>query len=172
VPIVAMTANVLPQQVAELRAAGLDDHVGKPFRTDALLAVIDHWTASSAGRQLSTNGDASAPVMQIDPTVLDGAVLAEMEASFGAERLGGMLDLLASELAERFRSDTSDREQIAYDAHAMVSAAGTLGFVGLASLCREIEAAVRADADLTLLIDSMERQRALTLRTIQTLKAA
>ncbi|MFC6741958.1 response regulator [Methylobacterium tardum] len=43
VPIVAMTANVLPQQVAELRAAGLGDHVGKPFRTDALLAAIDRW---------------------------------------------------------------------------------------------------------------------------------
>lgn len=172
VPIVAMTANVLTQQVAELRAAGLDDHLGKPFRRDDLLAVIDHWTASSTEPQRLIPEGAPVPIRQIDPAVLDVAVFTEMEAGFGAERLGGMLALFAGELAERFRSDTSDREQIAYDAHALVSAAGTLGFVGLASLCREIEAAVRMDTDLTSLIQCLEEQRMMTLRAIEELRAA
>ncbi len=44
-PIVALTANVLPQQVAQFRAAGMDDHVGKPFRPDALLAAVERWSA-------------------------------------------------------------------------------------------------------------------------------
>ncbi len=44
-PIVALTANVLPQQVAQFRAAGMDDHVGKPFRPDELLAAVERWTA-------------------------------------------------------------------------------------------------------------------------------
>ena len=35
-PIIAMTANVLPQQVAQFRAAGMDDHVGKPFKRGTL----------------------------------------------------------------------------------------------------------------------------------------
>ncbi len=50
-PILAMTANVLPQQVAELRAAGLDDHIGKPFRVDALLAAIDRWAGPARSRR-------------------------------------------------------------------------------------------------------------------------
>ncbi len=50
IPIVALTANVLPQQVSEFRAAGMDDHVGKPFRRDALLTVIDRWTAGGGAR--------------------------------------------------------------------------------------------------------------------------
>jgi CheY-like chemotaxis protein len=45
VPIVAMTANVLTEQVVEFRAAGMNDHVGKPFRQNALLSAIDRWTS-------------------------------------------------------------------------------------------------------------------------------
>ncbi|HEV2559401.1 MAG TPA: response regulator [Microvirga sp.] len=41
VPIVALTANVLPHQVEQFRAAGMNDHVGKPFKRETLLAVID-----------------------------------------------------------------------------------------------------------------------------------
>jgi CheY-like chemotaxis protein len=40
VPIVAMTANVLPQQVRVFLEAGMNDHLGKPFKRDVLLEVI------------------------------------------------------------------------------------------------------------------------------------
>ena len=40
VPVVAMTANVLPAEVATFREAGMDDHVGKPFQREALYAAI------------------------------------------------------------------------------------------------------------------------------------
>ena len=42
-PIIAMTASVLPQQVAQFHAAGMDDHVGKPFEREQLFAVIERW---------------------------------------------------------------------------------------------------------------------------------
>jgi CheY-like chemotaxis protein len=42
-PIIAMTANVLPEQVRKFREAGMDDHVGKPFRPAELYATIDRW---------------------------------------------------------------------------------------------------------------------------------
>ena len=48
VPIVAMTANVLPQQIAALKEAGLDDHVGKPFKAAALQAVIGRWARQAS----------------------------------------------------------------------------------------------------------------------------
>lgn len=43
-PIIAMTANVLPEQVARCREAGMDDHLGKPINLPQLLAALDHWT--------------------------------------------------------------------------------------------------------------------------------
>ncbi|TXN72370.1 response regulator, partial [Methylobacterium sp. WL18] len=170
VPIVAMTANVLPDQVAELREAGMDDHVGKPFRRADLFATISRWTAPGARRR--ARQETPRRNVAVDPAVLDAAVLAEMETSFGTDQVGGLLDLLANELSERFRPSETDRLQIAHDAHAMVAAAGLLGFVGLSSLCREVEAAAHAGADLVPLIRRLEVQRATTLRAIRQLRAA
>jgi PAS domain S-box-containing protein len=47
-PIIAMTANVLPEQVQKCLDAGMDDHLGKPISPAALLAVLSRW---SAGRE-------------------------------------------------------------------------------------------------------------------------
>ena len=40
VPIIALTANVQPEQVVRCREAGMDDHVGKPIQVAELLRVI------------------------------------------------------------------------------------------------------------------------------------
>ncbi|MCJ2123026.1 GAF domain-containing hybrid sensor histidine kinase/response regulator [Methylobacterium sp. J-077] len=170
VPIVAMTANVLPDQVAELREAGMDDHVGKPFRRADLFATISRWTAPGGRRP--ARQEPPLRTVPVDPAVLDATVLTDMESSFGTDQVGALLDLLANELSERFRPSETDRLQIAHDAHAMVAAAGLLGFVGLSSLCREVEAAAHAGADLVPLIQRLEVQRATALGAIRRLRAA
>ena len=43
-PIVAMTANVLPEQIANCLAAGMDDHLGKPINPTKLLEVVARWS--------------------------------------------------------------------------------------------------------------------------------
>jgi CheY-like chemotaxis protein len=43
-PIIAMTANVLPDQVQRCIDAGMDDHLGKPITPAALLAALSRWT--------------------------------------------------------------------------------------------------------------------------------
>ena len=43
IPIIAMTANVLPQQVEAFRGAGMDDHLGKPFKREHLASVVERW---------------------------------------------------------------------------------------------------------------------------------
>jgi len=45
VPIIAMTANVLPEQVARCREAGMDDHLGKPISPAKLLEALGRWSA-------------------------------------------------------------------------------------------------------------------------------
>lgn len=40
IPIIALTANVQPEQVQRCREAGMDDHVGKPIQIAELLRVI------------------------------------------------------------------------------------------------------------------------------------
>ncbi|WP_421736999.1 ATP-binding protein [Caulobacter sp.] len=43
-PIIALTANVLADQVAFYRAQGIDDHVGKPINPRELLTRIAEWS--------------------------------------------------------------------------------------------------------------------------------
>ncbi|MNO87400.1 Sensor histidine kinase RcsC [compost metagenome] len=46
-PIVALTANAMPEERERCRAAGMDDYLAKPFRREELLALIDHWVPLS-----------------------------------------------------------------------------------------------------------------------------
>lgn len=46
-PIIAMTANVLPEQVANCLAAGMDDHLGKPISPYKLLEAVARWSGRS-----------------------------------------------------------------------------------------------------------------------------
>jgi PAS domain S-box-containing protein len=160
-PIVAMTANVLPQQLVALRAAGLDDHVGKPFRTEALLAAIDRWAARPAA--LARPG-----------TSIDRAVLDEMTEIVGRARMRDLLAMLARELAQRFGADASavDRERLMLDAHAMVSAASMVGFAALAEACRTVEAACRAGDDVGPMLGPLRARATETIAEIEALRAA
>ena len=46
-PIIALTANAMPHQVAEYLAAGMDGHVAKPIKARLLLEALQ--TAKEAG---------------------------------------------------------------------------------------------------------------------------
>ncbi|MGO4843831.1 response regulator, partial [Rhizobiaceae sp. 2RAB30] len=41
VPIIAMSADALPQQIAQCREAGMVDHVAKPIQKDLLYATVE-----------------------------------------------------------------------------------------------------------------------------------
>jgi CheY-like chemotaxis protein len=53
VPIVAVTAEALPEQIERARAAGMDDHVTKPIRPDRLLEVLADIVRPAPGRSRS-----------------------------------------------------------------------------------------------------------------------
>jgi CheY-like chemotaxis protein len=46
-PIIAMTANVLPEQVRRCLDAGMDGHIGKPISPSELLETIAAWTGGT-----------------------------------------------------------------------------------------------------------------------------
>ncbi len=89
VPIIALTANVLPQQIAEFREAGMGGHVGKPFVRADLLDAID---------RCADKAKAGVPARPVpEPAALDA-----IAAVVGQDRVHGLLVALAAELDSRF----------------------------------------------------------------------
>jgi signal transduction histidine kinase/ActR/RegA family two-component response regulator len=48
-PIIALTADVLPDQILRCRAAGMNDHVAKPIRREELVAAVARALTASGG---------------------------------------------------------------------------------------------------------------------------
>ena len=162
VPIIAMTANVLPHQVEEFRAAGIQGHIGKPFKRDALLAEIERCTSPA--------GEAPVP----SGSSLDRQIFDEVVELLGRQAVNRLLAGLASELETRFGKQGSvpDRLSLARDAHAMVSASGSLGFMEFADLCHQVEAACNTNQEYTALFNQVQLCKQHILRDIAWLRAA
>ncbi|MCC0809020.1 PAS domain S-box protein [Methylobacterium sp. W2] len=154
-PIIAMTANVLPHQIAEFIAAGMNDHVGKPFKRSGLLEVIERWAPRHSAPKVRT------------PTI-DRETFEELSDTVGDLKAQELLDLLADELNQRLIANafSSDREKLARDAHAMISATSMLGFIELSDLCRKLEDACNTQRDLDDLIHEVRLSTKRTLDEI------
>jgi CheY-like chemotaxis protein len=48
VPIVALTADALTEDVEKSRAVGMDDHLTKPLTQERLAAVVERWVPARA----------------------------------------------------------------------------------------------------------------------------
>ncbi|KQT81084.1 PAS domain S-box protein [Methylobacterium sp. Leaf466] len=136
-PIIAMTANVLAEQVQSFRAAGMDDYIGKPFKRAELYQLIDKWLAWGAGTAPSNVAVAESYSGLFDQQSYD-----EIAALVSPERLVGLLETLRDELARSFLGSSAsaeDREQLRFEAHRLLASTGMLGFSALSDACRDLE---------------------------------
>ncbi len=112
IPIVALTANVMAEQVAECRAAGMDEHLTKPLRLEELFEVV-----ARIGAMAEPLTDAGAIPGAGDP-------LAALKGRYRFR-----MSTLAAEFAQMQGLDEPDRTRsIAALAHSI---AGTSGVWGL-----------------------------------------
>jgi signal transduction histidine kinase/ligand-binding sensor domain-containing protein/CheY-like chemotaxis protein len=148
VPIIALTADVTSAGRAACLAAGMDDHLAKPFRREALHAILSRWLGGNPLRPpVST-----APHAPPNAPILDGATLDALRAlpkrgpkdmlmHIGELYLVDSRGLIASIEQSLSAGNAAD---LARAAHAWRSYNGNVGAHGLAQLCRELEDAARA----------------------------
>jgi PAS domain S-box-containing protein len=60
IPIVALTANAMAEEVARSRAAGMNDHLAKPIDRELLLATVAKWSGKTAAAGASRRAAAPA----------------------------------------------------------------------------------------------------------------
>jgi PAS domain S-box-containing protein len=59
-PVIAMTANAMPADRERALAAGMNDHIAKPFDVDRLLATLARWVRPDGGGERAQEGLAAA----------------------------------------------------------------------------------------------------------------
>ncbi|XPV77486.1 MAG: response regulator [Desulfovibrio sp.] len=132
-PIIAMTAHAMKEDVQKSFDAGMNDHVVKPIDPDEFIQTILHWKnrganggASSSRVEVSVNADS--------PELADTSVL---EFSKGLRRVRGNRDLYLKLLNEFFRDyqaavvfwgeSSLDSEESSRMLHALKGAAANVG---------------------------------------------
>jgi PAS domain S-box-containing protein len=166
IPIIAMTANVLPEQIARFKEAGMNDHVGKPFRPTELLDAVERWQPEIVMTEPYT-----VPARGQEGHGLDRAIFDELVDLIGEQRSFALLGRLEKLLSSRCEGPpATDLTQIASEAHAMVSVAGMLGFKELSDASREVERACLTGAPVEDLLDTCRHLCESALADIAALK--
>jgi CheY-like chemotaxis protein len=144
VPIVAMTAYVFADDVKSFKAAGMNDHLGKPFKRKQLLEQVRGWLRSKpAANRL---GAQSANSKKDSGAALDEKEIENLCLTMGRQWVSQGLSELKDQLELTFEGvsvEPVDRDVLARQAHSLVARAGILGFSELAQLCSVFERACK-----------------------------
>jgi two-component system sensor histidine kinase/response regulator len=162
VPIVAMTANAMPEDRQQCLDSGMDDYLSKPIEPDALRRVIAIWGRGGGQAEAEPETDTvktatDSPADQ-EPMDVDAALKRVMgDRSFLWEQVDLFRKSMPEELAAlRSEAANGETESLARRAHALKGAAASLSIKSISELALEIETRGR-NQDLTGLDSVLNR---------------
>ncbi|GAB4533407.1 MAG: ATP-binding protein [Ruegeria sp.] len=134
IPIIAVSANVLPDAVDAFRAAGMTAFVGKPIALDALRKALSVVTGPGASTRSEDESDH----------------IGDLRASLGADVFDRLLgkylsegDAVVAQLAG-LDGGEADLDQVAQECHRLAGSAATFGAMGFRDALIAIEIAAKS----------------------------
>jgi response regulator RpfG family c-di-GMP phosphodiesterase len=147
-PIVAMTAHAMAGAREKCLDVGMDDYLSKPIRREALQRVLEQWLRPEKAAAASPEPPAQpAEESGLDPELT--ANLQDLRTDGGEEFVANLVVSFMRNTRERIGSmhravTSEDSAAVERLTHDLKGAAGTLGALRLAKLCRDLETSVRS----------------------------
>jgi CheY-like chemotaxis protein len=129
-PIIAMTANALPEDREKCLAAGMDDHLAKPIQARALVRVLEQSTA----RTEPANIEPLSPAIDLRPLIDSGMgdIIPRLIEIF-LETAPHDIEKAGAALRSSQGADLEDA------AHRLKGSCSNLGAERLRDLCQQLE---------------------------------
>ena len=173
-PIIAMTADVMADDIQRCLDAGMNDHVGKPIDPEVFFATLARWTPAHPVDAPSLSSRARSGNEIILPELANINVAAGLQRTGGNKRLYG--DLLV-QFAARHEStgnkikealESRNHNQLEYLVHSVKGVAGNLGIHKIFTLAGALERAIRdSDAGTEGLIEEFTSELDRQIRILQ-----
>ncbi len=147
IPIIAMTASAMASERERCLAVGMDDHLPKPVRRDALADTLRRWIDDGSAGSPAAPPGAGAGTSPDLPERVDEELLGELlELLQGGPDAPPILAVFIAESSnrlDRIRTsiDSGDLADAGRAAHSLKGAAGAFGARRLGALGGEMEAA-------------------------------
>ncbi len=146
-PVIALTANVLKEDVAEYLKEGMDDYIAKPFSADVLYEKLSKWlpedkiineTGKTTGLDVNDGSNMDLDIINNLKTMM-GESYSELVETFLTR---------GSILKDSIVNSSDDNGTLIRDVHSLKGSSGTMGAKNLFLLCEKYEMLLRKDKEV------------------------
>lgn len=141
-PVIAMTANVMSEDLDSYYKAGMDDYLFKPYSADSLRETLEKWLTLDEVEQVAKKEVIAESVYMehFDEGVIDN--LKEMMGDGYSELIETYLQR-SSVLEGSIVDNQGDFDKMIHDVHSLKGSSGTMGAKKLFAICQKFEKQLR-----------------------------
>ncbi|MEY4765029.1 MAG: hypothetical protein RI907_1702 [Pseudomonadota bacterium] len=161
-PVLALTAHAMPEETQRCLAAGMVDHLAKPFDAQDMVQRIDQWARRrpATATAMAESGEATGVVEPQATESAPQATSVTLELDKALARCGDQ-EALLRKLLQRFAdqqgdfvartrvADGTDIEAQGRAVHQFKGTVANLGMPQLAAVAAQLEAGLRAEVPLS-----------------------
>lgn len=169
IPILAMTAHAMESERRRCLAAGMNDHIPKPFDPDDMLKALQRWVGPCSNRVVS-HPEVAATEESV--TVVDGIDVSALQRRYRCDRAGveRLLSAFQRDLRKGFANlqaaqKLADTQGLGRTAHSIQGAASWVLVRDVAEAARTLEEVIRSELPWQMAAAELERRVGAHLRS-------